>query len=231
MLPRTSRRKSKGRESSLHAVRVHVSLFVYVASFAGDYSCTVVPMRFGLIYVQISSKFGSVDFSAFLDYMFSFDGGCRRRLVEGCLRGCLPLFPGDLLLTTGYFHCHLLHSTLPFSELKDTAKILAKFPGVSADTIREFEKMAAVSNSERTTAPPNRTVATFRQIECHYAKCKTKRATQNKACDADQSSEKGASGVVKLVVTANELLEQLRATIKELQAESDKVSAEDKDGC
>ena len=187
----------KGRESSLHSVRVHVSPFVYLVSFASD-------------------------FPAFLHYVFSFKGGCRQKLVASSLCGCLPLFPGDLLLTTGSFQSHFLHSTLPFSKLHDIGKILEQFPGVSADTRQEFSKLPATLNSGKR----NRTVITFRQIENHGATCglHTQQATDN-------SSEKAPSGVQNLVVTANDLLEQLRATIEDLKAESAPVSPEDQDSC
>ena len=161
--------------------------------------------------------------------MFSFNVGCRQKLVAESLCGCLPLFPGDLLLTTGTFHSHFVHSTLPFSKLYDIHKILEEFPGVSDEIRKDFSKLASALESGKSTEPskkPNRTVITFRQIQNHAPDCglHTQQATGN-------SSEQDSSDVDGLVVTANDLLEKLRATITDLKAESARVTTEEKDSC
>ena len=179
--------------------------------------------------MQTSSILDLVDLPAFLDYMCSFNVGCRQRLVASSLCGCLPLFPGDLLLTTGTFHSHFKHSTLAFSKLYDSRKILEEYPGVSDDISKDFSRLASELESVQSTEPskkPNRTVVTFRQIENHSPQCgfHTQQATDNR-------SEQDSSGVSGLVVTANLLLEKLRATITDLKAEAARVSPEEQDSC
>ena len=151
----------------MHGVQVRVTPFVYVASFASDYGFTVMNLRFGLVQRQIWSKFGLVDFLSFLDYMLSFDGCCRQKLVMNKLRGCLPLFSGDLLLTTGHFHAYFLHQTLKFSELQDITAILTQYPGVSDVTRAELLKVATPEN----VAHRDRTVITWRIIVNHRKGC------------------------------------------------------------
>ena len=100
--------------------------------------------------------------------MIYFNADCRQRLVANKMRGCIPLFSGDLLLTTGYFHVYLLHQTLKFSDHKDISAVLREYPGVSEATKAELLAMASRVNA----ITRDRTDMTWRIIANHRAFCK-----------------------------------------------------------
>jgi len=98
----------------------------------------------------------------------------RRELdIAHKLRGCTPLFAGDLLLTTGTFHVHMQHKTLKFSEiylheeLLNDRLILHKYPGTSA----ESKALLARAFCTNRWHQRDRGVITWRRIVKHQDGC------------------------------------------------------------
>ena len=75
----------------------------------------------------------------------------RQAATDGCLRGCVPLFAGDVLLMCGSFQECMQHKTLPFrpsgSACAGIARVLlivgdvtAKYPCISAEGLTWLHK-------------------------------------------------------------------------------------------
>ena len=74
------------------------------------------------------------------------------------VRGCVALFPGDLMIMCGSFQEHMLQRTLPFSHIKPY--ILEAFPAVNPDLKKRLEELVAEMPSLRKR---KRSVFTFKR--------------------------------------------------------------------
>ena len=152
---------------------------------------------------------------------------CRTRLTKAKLRGCLPLFSGDLLLMTGLFQKYLVHKTLKFSDLDHVQKIQEEYPGFSADTSDRFDFV--------TSSEPFRTVLTFRLIKNHHSGCVATPAKSSCSELGVQEPHEAPKDLIclpavppsrstddhksfeELIATADELLRKLKDTTNELK--------------
>ena len=74
------------------------------------------------------------------------------------VRGCVALFPGDLMIMCGSFQENMVHKTLQFSHIKPC--ILEAFPAINPNLKKRLEELVAEMPSLRKR---KRTVCTFKR--------------------------------------------------------------------
>ena len=93
----------------------------------------------------------------------------KQSAINHRFRGMLPVFPGDLTLTTGTWHCHFSHKTQrPESIWSDKrGDLLSSYPATSAASKRLLVRLGMPDDDNLC----DRACITFRRIEHHDEQC------------------------------------------------------------
>ena len=96
-------------------------------------------------------------------------------MLKERLRGCVPLYEGDLMCVCGTFQSVLEHKTVPLNNY-DCNKIIEKYPAISDVTRKRLLALSIYEShlqSKKLAGTRSRAAFTFRQIVNHKRLCET----------------------------------------------------------
>ena len=100
----------------------------------------------------------------------------RQTCIDLKLRGCAPLFAGDLLFSTGTFMRHCEHKEFKYNDLPDgtpekTHQIIRRYPATtiaSRQQLHQPDHWINAPQTDGTDTKQNRGVVTFRKTDNHW---------------------------------------------------------------
>ena len=100
----------------------------------------------------------------------------RQTCIDLKLRGCAPLFAGDLLFSTGTFMRHCEHKEFKYNDLPDgtpekTHQIIRRYPATtiaSRQQLHQPDLWINAPQTDGTDTKQNRGVVTFRKTDNHW---------------------------------------------------------------
>jgi hypothetical protein len=100
----------------------------------------------------------------------------RKACIELGLRACVPVLPGDLIVSTGTFMQHCEHKTMKYKDLTDgtiekTQEILHRYPATNMASrilLEQPHNWISTTLTDLLETKPNRGVITFRRTDNHW---------------------------------------------------------------